>query len=280
MERSRYAIWFTALVCALVVVVGCGGGGSGDADAANEAEWAWLTEAKQNLDAKRQELADLRSQAAAVVEETEEAAVEAAEEAVEDAAAETVDLAAQVEALEQEVATMSEEFTNRLVAFLNADPMLEGEEPTERQRAALRMKSDEDMILAQEWIDKGGDYKRAIEIYNTALMFDPENQKLQQALADAEGQRYMTTERFEQVKKGMNEAEVRSLLGQVNLHNVREYPDREVVAWFYPTAEDGSAAAVWFQPDKKSGEMQVYQSKFEAVKPRGEGEEEAPGAEG
>lgn len=280
MERSRYAICFTALACALVVVVGCGGGGSGDADAANEAEWAWLTEAKQSLDAKRQELADLRSQAAAVVEETEEAAVEAAEEVVEDAAAETVDLGAQVEALEQEVATMSEEFTNRLVAFLNADPMLEGEEPTERQRAALRMKSDEDMILAQEWVDKGGDYKRAIEIYNTALMFDPENEKLQQALADAESRRYMTIERFEQVKKGMNEAEVRGLLGQVNLHNVREYPDREVVAWFYPTAEDGSAAAVWFQPEKKSGEMQVYQSKFEAVKPRGEGEEEVPGAEG
>ena len=59
----------------------------------------------------------------------------------------------------------------------------------------------------------------------------------------------------------------RRVLGQVNLHNVREYPDKDVVAWFYPTAEDGSAAAVWFQPAKDGGALEVYQIKFKAIDP-------------
>ena len=65
---------------------------------------------------------------------------------------------------------------------------------------------------------------------------------------------------------------LRRVLGQVNLHNIREYADKDVVAWFYPTAEDGSAAAVWFQPNKNSGALEVYQIKFDAIKP-GQAEE-------
>jgi hypothetical protein len=77
----------------------------------------------------------------------------------------------------------------------------------------------------------------------------------------------MDETRWAAAKKGMTEDDVRRVLGQVNLHNIREYPDKDVVAWFYPTAEDGSAAAVWFQPNKKSGVLEVYQIKFEAINP-------------
>ena len=184
------------------------------------------------------------------------------------------DLAAQLEQLEGEIESLTEEFGNRLVAYINADPMIEGEEPTEQQVQALRMKSGEDIILAQEWIEKGGDYKRAIEIISTALLYDADNPELQAALAKAEADRYMDQERWAAVEKGMTEDDVRQALGQVNLHNIREYPDKNVVAWFYPTAEDGSAAAVWFQPNKKTEVLEVYQIKFEAINPETAGEEE------
>jgi tetratricopeptide (TPR) repeat protein len=202
---------------------------------------------------------------AAVVEEVEAETEAGEEEAIE----EEVDLEPQIAALEDEIAALTDEFGGRLVDALNANPMIEGEELTEMQRTLIVMKSDEDIALAREWIEKGGDYKRAIEIYNTALKIDPDNEKVKAALAEAEVARYMSAELFEQVKKGMTQNEVRGILGQVNLHNIREYPDRGVVAWFYPTSELGDAAAVWFREDKKSGEMEAYQIQFDSVSAQG-----------
>lgn len=269
MQRTRFGLMVGAALV-VVLLAACGGGGSAKEDQAKAEEWAWLTEAKQNLDSKRQELADLTVQAEReAVEVSEEVAEEVGEEAAEEVgeAVTEVDLGTQITELEAEVETLTDEFSNRLVAFINADPMIEGEEPTESQMNALRMKSSEDVVLAQEWIVKGGDYKRAIEIINTALMFDADNPELQAALAEFEANRYMTEERFATAEKGMTEAQIRSVLGQVNLHNVREYPDKDVVAWFYPTAEGGKAAAVWFQPNEKTGILEVYQIKFEAIDP-------------
>ena len=271
MQRTRSGLLVGAALAAVVLLAACGGGAA-KKDQAKAEEWAWLTDAKQNLDTKRQELAALVEQAemeaAAVTEEVAEemGAPEEVAEEVGEAVAE-VDLGAQITELEAEVETLTEEFANRLVAYINADPMIEGEPPTESQVNALRMKSAEDIILAQEWIVKGGDYKRAIEIVNTAMMFDENNPELAAALADFEANRFMTEEKFATAEKGMNEVQIRRALGQVNLHNIREYEDKDVVAWFYPTAEDGKAAAVWFQPNKKTGVLEVYQIKFLAIDP-------------
>ena len=76
----------------------------------------------------------------------------------------------------------------------------------------------------------------------------------------------MTPERFAQVKEGMTPAEVRKLLGHPNLHNVREYADRGVVAWFYPKDASGAAAAVWFHREKGAAAPTVYMADFEAVR--------------
>ena len=186
--------------------------------------------------------------------------------------AEPVPTAADVEALENEIAVAAEEFGGELVTFLNNDPMIEGEPPTERQLAALHMKSDEDISLAKEWIEKGGDYKRAIDIYNNALRFDPDNEEVKEALAEAEANRYMSEERFAAAKNKMTEAEVRAALGQVNLHNIKSFPDRKVLAWFYPTADNGAAAAVWFR-EEKDGTNRVYKTNYTEVKPKTEIEE-------
>ena len=256
----------SAVVAALValVMVSCGPSGPTERDLAQEAEWGWLQEAKQTLDEQRQELAELRQQVA-------EAPAEAEDEAEGEGEGEgpPAPTEADVDSLEAEITNAAEEFGSRLVTFLNEDPMIEGEPPSERQLAALHMKSAEDVALAQEWIDKGGDYKRAIDIYTNALRFDPDNEAVEQALAMAEENRYMSKERFEAAKKGMSETQVRAALGQVNLHNIRPFPDRDVIAWFYATAENGAAAAVWFR-EEKDGSNKVYRLNYEEVKPKGQ----------
>lgn len=249
-------------VCGIVALaVACGPGAAPEEEARTQ-EWEWLQQTKQELDAKRAQLAELTSRAALPVEAAagdETAETEAGSEPA------AVDVGAQQSALEEEVTALAEQFTNRLVAFLNDDPIVAGQPPTERQLAALRMKSDEDMVLAQEWIDKGGDYKRAIDIYTSALQLDPDNEKLRAAMAAAEANRYMTEERFAQAETGMSREQVRAVLGQPNLHNIREYADRGVVAWFYPTTEGGDAAGVWFEVNDETGESSAYQLKFDAI---------------
>lgn len=237
------------LVYALLSVApGCGGPpdsteasekGSPSADAAS-AEWAWLQQAKRELDEKR-------------------GALPAPEPAAIPAAPET-------EQRRREVDRQALEFNRRLIDFINAEPPVEGEPLTERQLAALRLKSDEDILRAREFIERGGDYQGAIAIYEDALAVDPDNPRLKEGLATARARRYMTAELFTRVKPGMSEDQVRALLGQPNLHNVRDYPERGVVAWFYPKDASGAAAAVWFE--RQESRAAVYKVDFDAIEPR------------
>ncbi|MEM7483326.1 MAG: hypothetical protein AAF481_19350, partial [Acidobacteriota bacterium] len=230
--------------------------------AALDAQWEELQQAKASLDDKRAELAAAR--------EAAEAAMEEAAEEVEGEAAGAGNAAADtLAALETAVGEATDSFNEQLVNFINSDPPIEGEPRSERQNAAFAMKSDEDIMVAQEYIDDGGDYKRAINIYQQALMVDPDNERLQSLLAEAEGLRFMTEERFAQAKKGMTEDEVREALGPVNVRNVREYEDKGATAWFYPTAENGAAAAVWYR--QQGGELKVYDLDFDFIKPQEEG---------
>ncbi|MDX1630226.1 MAG: hypothetical protein R3234_00015 [Thermoanaerobaculia bacterium] len=243
---------------------------------AQEAEWAALQEMKAQLDAKREELAELRQQRdelSAQEESTAEeppaeeaATTEAAEgEAGESEAAEPTPekLEQEIARLEQDIADQSEEFMGRLVQHINSLGIVEGEPLTPDQKAAIRMKTEEDMQLAEEWIEKGGDYKRAISIYESALALDPDNQELQAALEEAREMRFMTEERFSAVEKGMTREEVREALGPVNLRNIQEYPDKNAVAWFYPKEGTSSPAAVWFRKDDETGIYEVYQADFD-----------------
>jgi hypothetical protein len=232
-------------LCALLPVA-CGPAADpqGEAAAASrsataEAEWRWLVAARQKLDGKRAELAALRSQPPAAARQP------------------------RIAQLETEVDGLARELGRRLVELLNSDPPVAGEPLTERQKSAIRMKSDEDILLARDYIERGGDYRRAIEIYESALVVDPTYARLKEELDRARSQRYMTRERFEQVKEGMKADEVRGLLGQPNLHNVKDYKDKGVSAWFYPKDASGAAAAVYFE--KKGGETRVYAANFDAI---------------
>jgi tetratricopeptide (TPR) repeat protein len=255
------AVLGALLLTPLTGLTGCTGkrgetsGASGEeaagqrpARAGESAEWAWLQDAKKALDAEREELSQARSQ-------------EKAAAAKPGSPATRPDLAA----LEKDVAARGDELNRRLVGFINANPPAEGEKPAGRLRDAVRMKSDEEIHLAHQFIEQGGDYRRAIEIYEAALSVDPDNPRLQGELAGARAHRYMTAEHFSQVKKGMTQDEVRAVLGQPNVRDVRDFPERGVSAWFYTKDADGRAAAVWFANAKEKGGPTVYQADFNAV---------------
>jgi tetratricopeptide (TPR) repeat protein len=233
------------LLATLLVVPGCReprqDGERAARSAASGAEWEWLQSARKRLEGQRAQLA-----------------------AVKDAQEE--------DRLRKEIDAQTAELNRRLVDFINANAAASpGEPPGERQRAAIRMKSDEDILLAREYVEEGGDYRRAIEIYETALAADPENGRLRQELETTRALRYMTLERFGQVKEGMTQDEVRGLLGSPNLQDVRTYPERGVTAWFYPKDASGAAAAVWFQKKAApAGTPEVYLLDFDAIQPPAE----------
>lgn len=194
---------------------------------ADDAEWTWLQAASKRLDRKRAELAGAGSPE-----------------------------------LRSEVDRLAGELDRRLVAFINAHA---GDPPSDRQRAAIRMKSGEDRLLARRFIEEAGDYRRAIEIYETALAADPDNARLRQELKAARDRRYVTAGRFAQLREGMSQDEVRGRLGPPNRQDVRDYPERGVTAWFYPKDASGAAAAVWFHDE--GGVQKAYLLDFDAIKP-------------
>ena len=259
-----------ALVALLVLGLGlmaCDSGPSPEEQqaAANAEAWSALEQAKTDLEAKRQELRDLQQTAADAGEEDSEAEAAEGEEVEGEAPPSPEELEAQIKTLEEEVISKTDGFTQQLAQFINDQGLTEGAELTEVQRKAFDLKAQEDILIAQEYIDKGGDYQRAIEIYTTSLLFDPENQLLLDAKAEAEVLRYMTEERFAAIKKGMTEAEVREALGTPKASNVREF-DKGVLGWFYPqepTEGARPAAGVYFR--EKKGVNLVYEADFNAI---------------
>lgn len=216
---------------------------------ATVAQWDWLEQTKQRLDEQRERLAQLET--ARPGEKTDPGKPPPEELA----------------RLRKEVDDLAEDFNRRLVEYVNAHAA-SGETPGERQLAAIRMKSDEDILLAREYIEEAGDYRRAIDIYETALAADPDNPRLRTELEAARARRYVTRERFALIREGMAQDEVRRLLGPPNLQDVRDYPERGVTAWFYPKDASGAAAAVWFRKGEGEGAPpEAYQLDFDAIQP-------------
>lgn len=243
--------------------------------AVDAAEWAALEQAKKARDDKRQELVDFQAlMAASEADEGTDAdasegdASEGDEGEGADAEGEAPmtaeDMAAKLDTLNDAVEDLSADFSTKLVAFINNQSITEGQEFTEIQRKAFNFKAEEDIMIAMEFIDKGGEYQRAIDILSGSLNFDPSNEMLLEAKAKAEELRYMTEERFAQVKKGMSQEEVRALLGTPKSNNQREF-ENDVTGWFYPKEDPPkSAAGVFFQ--SKNDELLVYKTDFDAVK--------------
>jgi len=214
------------------------------------------------IESDRAALNELRSQLAAARDDTADAAAAAPPVAGEAEDAPSAE-AQQERQIQARVDESTDRFLERLVTFINEYAGFQGEEPPPEVASAIRMKSAEDQILAREYIERGGDYAKAIDILQSAKVVDPENEELAAALAEAERLRYMDEERFSRVKKGMTEQEVRRELGQVKHQNIRKYEDGKVIAWFYPR-QAGAAAAVFYRP--RDGQFKVDSVNFDAVK--------------
>lgn len=231
--------------------------------AAAAAEWAWLQQAKTELDGEREELNGLQDQIEDYVPAEEAAAGGEGEGEAGEAPPTLEELEAQAQAMQEEVSNLGQTFGERLAQFINDQGMSFDSERTPVQQQAFNLKAQEDILVAQEYIDKGGEYQKAIGIYESSLVYDPNSGLLLEAKARAEELQYMTEERFAQVKKGMTQKEVRDLLGTPKASNIREYEDRGVIGWYYPKPNH-EAAAIFFQENK--GELEAYKLDFEAVK--------------
>jgi len=180
--------------------------------------------------------------------------------------------------LKRDVERRADNLSRRLVAFLNDDPPREKEPLSPRQAQAIRWKSEEDIYLARGYVERAGDFRRAVDILEAALALDPGHAALRAELERIRAARFVSPERFAKVKSGMDPDEVRAVLGAPNPHNVREYlergPGRGVIGWFYPKDDRGAAAGVWFT--KEHGAPSVYRTDFSAIQPDGEPRPSAP----
>jgi hypothetical protein len=239
-----------ALFAGSLLALSCGGGESDAAAQARATDW-------EAIQREHAELENLRSQLAAARERKSPFAHE----------------------LGNMVGDATDRFLARLVAFINehAGPREAGESEQPPELAeAIRTKSAEELLLAREYIERGGDYAKAIDILSSARSVDPGNQELEAAQAEAERLRYMDPERFGRIEKGMSEAEVRTQLGQVQPQNVREPAPGQVV-WLYPR-QDAAAAGVFFRAGA-DGVLQVDDTDFEAIAPAAERATEGDGKE-
>ncbi len=227
-----------AIICLVLGMMACGeGGGKKDFDIAP------IATAKADLDAKRKEMTDLRAKA-----ETEG----------------TPELEEQIKALDGEITAGAEALQGQISDFIfeidsaYTDP--EKEKPASYMEAT-HILSDEYIIIAQQYVDRQGNWNQAIAIYEEAMKSDPDYQPLKDALAQANQMKYMTKERFDLAKEGMSEQEVIAAIGRVNVNYIKDYPEDKVRAWFYPR-EDGGTAGVFFK--EKDGAYTVYKVDFDA----------------
>jgi hypothetical protein len=254
-DRARAAaigVAFALVFLAVVALAACSDGSEEKGDVSRASEWAALVASKRVLDTQRRELALLRGRLAA-------APVDAAGAPL----GEAVALAAEIATLERSVTTRSAALGERLVRYVGDDAPRPGETAPPDVQRAIRMKSDEDIEVAEDWIERGGDYRRAIEIYETQRRLDAGYPRLEAALERAREMRYVTAERLSRVEAGMTPVEVRAVLGPVNLREVRRLPAEKLQAWFYPKA-DGGRAAVYFRYDAGRRAFRVYETELAA----------------
>jgi hypothetical protein len=248
----------SAIVAAALLLAAAAGCGGGQASTATAREGESLRSARQQLDRERRELARLRGQLSAAAVGPDGAPLQPADAA----------LAADVERRDALLRSRSAQLGERLVRHLGR---FDRRDEEARQRdpqlaAALRMKSDEDIEVAQEWIDRGGDYRRAIEILETQRRHDPGYERLEQALQRARAMRFVTAERLARIEPGMTAIDVRATLGPANLREVLRRPAEGVEAWFYPRA-GGGRAAVYFRYDPRRQAFVVFQTETAVVTP-------------
>ena len=173
------------------------------------------------------------------------------------------ELAAKLETAAVESETAFEEVQGMVADLLNLGI---NEFPDSPETAdALVIYADEAILVADDMVAKSGDYKKAIDhLANAESYFEAAGlssyHPLVAKIAELDDWRFVTQERFDQVKKGMTKDEVAALVGQVYFRNIQESPNKGVETWLYKKRE-GGAAAFYF----KIKTQKVYDKNWEAV---------------
>jgi hypothetical protein len=254
---SAVSVWLGALTLALSLAACSGESEEAAAEAERETRLAQLAQQKQELDAARQDLAEVEER----LRQTQAGEPPAGEPS------DAGELQSELVRRDAELTTQSEELNAALTNFINEVAQQTATGPGEPlppvMERAIALKAEEDMTLAREFITEGGDYARAIDMYGAILAYDAGNQRVKDAIAEAESMRYMDEARFARVANGMTPAQVEEVLGPANLRNRRDYADQGIVAWYYPKSERKDAAGVWFR--KRGDGWEVYKTDFNAI---------------
>jgi hypothetical protein len=151
-----------------------------------------------------------------------------------------------------------------LAEFLNVALNEFPQAPETKQ--ALDIYSREALLVADDIVHKAGDYSKASDQLQGAVMLYEQvglepNPDLVAKIKSFDEWRFITQERFDAVKNGMTKDEVREIAGVPYYANIQTDTAKGVETWLY-RKRDGGAAAIYF---KIKGEK-VYGKNFEALK--------------
>ncbi len=112
---------------------------------------------------------------------------------------------------------------------------------------AAQLYAREKIILGDEYMNVLARYDKAIEMYNAALTFDPENAAAKERIALARSRRFASMDAFVTVKAGMKEEQVRRIVGLPREDWIKQVVQNNRVysVWIYPK-RDGGASAIYF----------------------------------
>ncbi len=258
MKRNQIACMCVVLVATLGLVQGCSRGPSEE-----DLKLVAFQEQFAAVQVEYDALINLRSEIEAAVLALAELQAIPENKLTDEQQVEIEEIQAKLETTTADTEAAFEVVQGQLADLLNVGI---NEYPDSNETAsALMMYADEAILVADDMVLKSGDYKKAIDHLNTAEGYFEAAQlssyhPLAAKIGELDDWRYITQERFDQVRKGMTKDEVVALVGQVYFRNVQETPSKGVEAWLYKKRE-GGAAAFYF----KIKTQKVYDWNWEAV---------------
>jgi len=105
----------------------------------------------------------------------------------------------------------------------------------------------EKIIMGDEYMHYLSRYDKALELYRAAVDLDPTNEDAKKRVELAQQRRFVSMTAFANVKTGMKEDAVRSLVGLPREDWIKQVVQNNRVysVWIYPK-EDGGASAIYF----------------------------------
>ena len=261
MRAHRIVSCFVGVIVTLGLVNGCSRGPTEE-----ELKQAELAEQFATISQLYDTLVQTRAEAAAAVSSLAEIEAVAERERTDEQKAMLEELPARIEEFTSTQDATFEELQGNLAEYLNV-ALNEFPDSPDTARA-LEIYSKEALIVAHDIVEKTGDYSKAIDHLASAENLYHQTgltpyQPLVDEIANLDDWRYITQERFDQVKKDMTKDQVEELVGVPYYQNIKVDEKRGVEMWLYRKRE-GGAAAISFRT--KTGK--VYHMNFDAVRPQ------------